>query len=107
MTLLESVVALVILALSAVGALQLFQETARSASQAQEWTVAASYAEQGLEAAKLGPSVLRGIERRPMPSGYSRVVTSERASHGLVEVTVNVAIPGGAVLSVHRLVHPP
>ncbi len=95
---------MVILALSAVGALELFQETARSASEAQQWTVAASYAAQGLEAAKLGAAELRDIEAAPVPTGYSRRISTDRASHGLLDVTVTVEIPGGAYLSIHRLV---
>ena len=104
MTLLESIIALVILSLSAVGALGIFQGANRAATGAQAWTIAASYAEQGIESAKIGDR--DAIAQTRMPNGFSRRVESKPASHGLLDVAVTVGLPGGAFLVVHRLVQP-
>ncbi len=106
MSLLESVIALVILSLSAIGVLELFQETNRAASRAEEWTIAAEYAEEGIEAAKLGASAVTEISSTPIRAGYSRQFRSRPAAHGLTDVSVVVGIPGGASLIVHRLIQP-
>ena len=104
MTLLESIIALVILSLSAVGALGIFQGASRAAIDAQAWTVAASYAEQGIEAAKIGDRDVAAETQ--LPNGFRRRIESKPAQQGLVDVAVTVEMPGGAQLVVHRLVQP-
>lgn len=103
MTLLETVVALVILSLSAIGVLGIFQQTNRAAVDAQTWSVATSYAEEGVEAAKIGPVALRDLKLSRLPAGYGRRIQVTAAAHGLLDVTVTVAVPGGATMVVHRL----
>lgn len=105
MTLLESVIALVILSLTAVGVLGIFQQTNRAAADARAWTVATSYMEEGMESAKLGASSASPLDRASLPSGYTRQVEAQPGPSGLTDVVVTVTIPGGAALTVHRLVH--
>ncbi len=103
MTLLETVVALVILSLSAIGVLGIFQQANRSAVDAQAWSVATSYAEQGVEAAKIGPAALRELDASRLPDGFTRRIDVRPAAHGLADVSVTVTVPRGASMVVHRL----
>lgn len=103
MTLLETVVALVILSLSAIGVLGIFQQTNRAAVNAQAWSVATSYAEHGVEATKIGPAALRNLDATPLRAGFGRRIEMRPAAHGLADVTVTVTVPGGASIVVHRL----
>lgn len=104
MTLLETVVALVILSLSAIGVLGIFQQANRAAVDAQAWSVATSYAEEGVEAAKIGPAALRELDTPRLRAGFARRLDVRPAVHGLADVSVTVTVPGGASLVVHRLV---
>ena len=106
MTLLESVIALVILSLSAIGVLGIFQQTNRAAADAQAWTVATSYAEQGMEAAKIGGPAVRDLNAISLTAGYTRRMQSQPSHSGLADVSVTVVMPGGATLVMHRLVQP-
>ncbi len=106
MTLLESVIALVILSLSAIGALEVFQQTNRSVEEAREWTVATAYAEQGIEAAKTGMPALIEALAAPLAAGYSRKIITSPEQFGLNDVSVVVGLPNGASLTVHRLMLP-
>lgn len=106
MTLLESVIALVILSLSAVGALEVFQQTSRSVEEARQWTAAAAYAEQGIEAAKTAMPALTEASAAPLAAGYSRRILTSPAQSGLEDVSVVVGLPNGASLTVHRLMLP-
>lgn len=106
MTLLESVIALVILSLTAVGVLGIFQQTNRAAADARAWTVATSYMEEGMEAAKIGAWAASSLGGPSLPSGYSRKVEARPGPNGLSDVAVTVTIPGGAALTTHRLVEP-
>lgn len=106
MTLLETVVALVILSLSAIGVLGVFQQTNRTAVDAHAWTVATAYAEEGVEASKIGPAARREIDGSRLPPGFSRRIDVRPAAHGLSDVSVTVTIPGGASMVVHRLIQP-
>ncbi len=103
MTLLETVVALVILSLSAIGVLGIFQQTNRSATDARTWSVATAYAEEGIEASKIGPAAVRELDASRRPDGFTRRIETHPAAHGLVDVSVRVTVPGGASMVVHRL----
>ena len=99
MTLLESVVALVIVGMAAVGFLNLFEGDARIPVTAREWNAAVSYAEEGMELAKLG---------QPVPTGNStglsrRVERKFRAKH-VDEIQVVVTLDGGRTFVLRRLV---
>lgn len=106
MTLLESVIALVILSLTAVGVLGIFQQTSRAADDARAWTVATSYLEEGMESAKLGAWSAEPRRGSSLPSGYSRQIEARPGPNGLTDVVVTVSVPGGAALTVHRFVQP-
>lgn len=104
MTLLETVVALVILSLSAIGVLGIFQQTNRAAVDAHTWAVATSYAEEGIEAVKIGAAASRELETSRNLDGFIRRIETHPAAHGLVDVSVTVTVPGGASMVVHRLI---
>jgi len=94
LTLLEVMVALVVLSLVALAYLQLFQGSHRLVGAAQEWSQAVEYAEDAIERAKLGgPSVLE-TPAESLPGGFRREVTSRPWQPGLTRVTVTVFLPG-------------
>ena len=94
LTLLEVMVALVVLSLVALGYLQLFQGSHRLVGAAREWSQAVEYAEDAIERAKLdGPSVLE-TPAASLPEGFRREVTSRSWQPGLTLVTVTVFLPG-------------
>jgi type II secretory pathway pseudopilin PulG len=107
MTLLEALLAVVILGLSAVGYLQVFQGSGQSVRLAEQWNRAAAVAESYMESELLSrragvaappPSAVDGITARVQ-------VTPWRGR--LRDVTVTVALPDGQTLTVHRLVRSP
>jgi prepilin-type N-terminal cleavage/methylation domain-containing protein len=103
-TLLEAMVALVILGLVVLGYLELFGTTVRAAGGAESWSQAVAYAEDGMERVKLDPedAVSRGGE--VLPGGFERRVQSQPWRNGLQHVTVVVMLPGGGELALSRLV---
>lgn len=103
-TLLETMVALVILGLVVVGFLEIFGLAARTSRRTEEWLQAVTLAESGMESAKLDleGAVGRGLE--PLPEGYFRQVTTRPWSTGLRVATVTVAFPGGGRFVLERLV---
>jgi prepilin-type N-terminal cleavage/methylation domain-containing protein len=103
-TLLEAMVALVILGLVVVGFLQLFAATLRSARNTAAWTAAVAYAAEGMEQAKLdlGAALARG--REPLDGGFVRQLQAQPAGSGLRLISVTVLFPGGGSYTVHRLV---
>ena len=95
LTLLEVMVALVVLSLVALGYLQLFQGSHRLVTAAREWSRAVAYAEDASERARLsGPSLL-GTPAESLPGGFRREVTHRPWQPGLTLVTVTVFLPGG------------
>ena len=104
MTLLESVIALVILSLTAVGVLGIFQQTNRAAADARAWITATTYMEEAMESAKLG--AWPGSNAESLPPGYSRQTEMRPGPSRLTDVVVTVRIPGNAAFTVHRLVSP-
>ncbi|MEO5580867.1 MAG: type II secretion system protein [Gemmatimonadaceae bacterium] len=104
MTLLESVIALVILGLASVGFLELFQSTNRNTRDAQEWVTAVAYAEEGIEAAKAGQSALNQSAASPAPRGFARRVEVKAWRGGMTDVVVTVTLRDGAEFVIHRLV---
>jgi prepilin-type N-terminal cleavage/methylation domain-containing protein len=103
LTLLEVLVALVILSLVVVGCLQLFSGSLGSAAAAGTWSQAVVYAEDAMEAAKLGPTGPRPTAVEALPGGFRRRVTVRPWSAGIVRVTVTVAFPGGGQFDLDRL----
>ncbi len=104
MTLFETVIALVILSLAAVGLLELFHGSSRSAADAEAWVTAVAYAEEGVEAAKIGPSAINRLREKGLAPGFARQVRKAPAEAGVDDVVVTVTLPRGAKYVVHRLV---
>lgn len=100
MTLLEALVALVVLGLSAAGFLDAFQGTSRSMRDAEAWVRAVGYAEAGMERTKLGAPA-----EDSLPPGFGREVRVEPwlDATGVRRVTVRVTFPGGGAFVLERL----
>jgi len=92
-TLLEVMVALVVLSIVALGYLQLFQGSHRLVGAAREWSQAVQYAEDASERAKLGGSSSLGTPAESLPGGFRREITSRPWQPGLTLVTVTVFLP--------------
>jgi prepilin-type N-terminal cleavage/methylation domain-containing protein len=104
LTLLETMVALVILGLVVTASFQLFGSALRSTYSAQAWTTATAYAEEGMELAKLDPTaaVERGSEA--LDGGFQRQIQMRALSAQAAVVTVSVTFPDGGLFEVSRLV---
>jgi type II secretory pathway pseudopilin PulG len=108
-TLLEALVALVILALSAVGYLDVFQGSARAVRGAAEWSHLVSLAEARMEGATLGDGLQAQEARRRADgsvndAGYRQEVNVHRWRDGLNEVVVRITAPGGTTYELRRVV---
>jgi len=95
LTLLEVMVALVVLSLVALGYLQLFQGSHRLVGAAREWSQAVAYAEDATERAKLGGPSFLETPAESLSGGFRREITSRPWQPGLTLVTVTVFLPGG------------
>ena len=102
MTLFEALVALVILGASAAGFLGVFQNSARSVQSAESWNVASAAAASALEdavrAAKEGTA-----PDMTAPDPRTRV-DMQPWSVSVDDIVVQVTLPDGRTLAVHRLV---
>ena len=98
LTLLEIMVALLILSVVVGGYLELFHGTHLLLAQSRVWSQAMSYAADGMEQAKLGE-----IGTVSLPGGFRRQVTSVQWSSGIDMVTVTVTLPDGARFDLRRL----
>jgi len=103
LTLLEVMVALVILGLVVTASLELYGSALRSAANAEAWATATAYAEEAMELAKLDPGsmVARGSER--FEDGFQRQVALRALAPLLAEITVTVTFPDGGTFEVRRL----
>jgi type II secretory pathway pseudopilin PulG len=104
-SLLEALVALVVLGLTGVGFLEAFQGASRSARDAAAWTTAVAYAESGMEEATLGAASAepgRGTLVDTLP-GFRREVAVRPWRGGVDEVAVTVTLPSGARCTLRRL----
>jgi type II secretory pathway pseudopilin PulG len=101
MTLLEALVALVILGASAAGFLGVFQNSARSVQSAESWNqssaLAASTLEDAVRAAKEGTAP-------DIPSDARARVDLQPWSATVDDIVVSVTLPDGRTMTVHRLV---
>jgi len=95
LTLLEVLVALVVLSLVALSYLQLFHGSHRLVSASREWSHAVEYAADAIEGAKLGGSSLLGTPAESLPGGFRREIMRRPWQPGLTLVTVTVFLPGG------------
>jgi prepilin-type N-terminal cleavage/methylation domain-containing protein len=105
-TLLEAMVALVILGLVIVAYLELFGNTVRVASSADDWSRAVTYAEDELQRLQLDRNAVsdRGADDK-LATGFEKQVFMEpwRQDQRLQLVTVAVSMPGGGALHLSRL----
>ncbi len=99
MTLLESLVALVIVGLFAVGILEALQVSAASSRNAADWAIAVAYADETMEEARVFPD--SRVTRAPV--GFSSSVERLARENGLEEIVVAVRMPGGSRFFLHRL----
>ncbi len=108
MTLLEVMVALVILGLVVTAYLELFSGALRGAGDARTWSQAVVYASDGMERAKLEPGALGAATER-LPGGFERRVerTPWPGGPGLTELRVVVVLPGGGQYALSRLMRTP
>lgn len=104
LTLLEVMVALVILALVVVVSLEVFGGALRTSRNADTWTAAVAYAAEGMELAKLDPLAARG--RETLPNDFARQIRVQSWEDDLQLVTVTVILPGGGEFRLNRLLAP-
>lgn len=107
LTLLETMIALVILGLVVTGFLAVFQGATRLAGDSARWSDAVAYAEDAVEAVKLDPRGAAASYPTELPRGFERSVSTRPWDAGLELVTVVVRLPGGARMTLHRLVELP
>ena len=110
MTLLEALIALVILGLSAIGYLDVFQSSARAVRDADEWTRTVSIAESTMEAATLGDALQaqnalagRVSDATGAVSGFQRRVEVRPWRAHVQEIVVTVTSPRGTTFTLRRL----
>lgn len=99
-TLLETMVALVILGIVVTGFLEVFQGSTRLAKDSETWAIAVAYAEDAMERVKLG----EGDFSESLTGGFARRVQSRPWRDNIALVTVIVSLPGGGRVSLERLV---
>ena len=101
MTLLEALVALVILGASAAGFLGVFQNSSRSVQSAQSWNAASAAAASAVEDAVR--TVKEGAAPDIVPDARTRV-DMQPWSATVDDIVVQVTLPDGRTMTVHRLV---
>ena len=108
LTLLEVVVALVVLTLVGLGYVQLLHQSHRLVATSQGWSDAVVYAQEAMERAKLGTLSLRGAPAESLPGGFRRQIARRpwQPRGDLVLVTVTVFLPEGGRFELHRLARP-
>lgn len=104
MTLLEALLALVILGVSATGFLDAFQAGARSVSAADDWTRTVEVAESAMEAAALGDALQAQEALRTSQARFAHTVQVRPFSGELSEIVVTVTSPRGVSFVLRRLV---
>ncbi len=103
-SLLEALVALVILGLTVLAYLQLVTASTRSIQRAELWSRAVVYAENAMEALEIrGPAE----ERRTLEDGFEQAVEVRPLNGGLQMVTVTIYFPEGGRHTLSRLFEAP
>jgi len=102
-TLLEVMIALVILSLVAVAYLQLVAGATRSTTRAEEWSQAVAYAEEVIERYKVEGTAPDASSPERLEGDFTRWVERRGWGDGLVWVTAVVTLPGGARFELDRL----
>jgi type II secretory pathway pseudopilin PulG len=104
MTMLEALVALVILGASAAGFLGVFQNGARAMQSASEWNRATAVAEAALEESVRARIAGTDAETLRDASGIQTRIQAQQWSDRVDDVIASVTLPDGRSLTVHRLV---
>ena len=109
LTLLETMVALVILGVVVVSYLEVFGGALRVAHDARTWSQAVAYAEDGMEELKLAPAGAAAALSAPerLAGGFERRVETRKWADGLVHVTILLTLPGGSRYALEQLVRSP
>jgi prepilin-type N-terminal cleavage/methylation domain-containing protein len=103
MTLLEVMLALVILGLVGLGYLELVHQSHRLIGDSRRWSQAVGYAEDAMEGIKLrGVPTYSVVE--DLPGGFRRQVSAALWRPGLTAVEVTVTLPGGGHFELDRLI---
>lgn len=104
MTLLEAMIAIVVLGLTAAGFLGALQTSSRATHDAEVWAHAVAYAESAMEETKLG-AVAADPLSASLPGGYKREVSAQSWVGGahMQLVTVRITLPGGGHFILRRL----
>ena len=102
LTLLETMVALVILGLVMLGYLEVFAASVRGTRQAEVWSRAVAYAEDAMEAVKIEPEAMP-VGRKPLGDGFERAVEVRSWDSRLRLITVVVYLPEGGRFAISRL----
>ena len=103
MTLLEALVALVILGASAAGFLGVFQNSARAVQAAESWNSASAEAEAALEDAVRATREGTAAPEISAPNAGTRLDVRPWSAK-VDDIVVQVTLPDGRTLTVHRLV---
>lgn len=105
MTMLEALVALVILGASAAGFMGVFQNGSRSMQSASEWNRATAVAEAALEESVREQIAGTDPVRSPEDvTGIQTRIVAQPWSDRVEDVIVRVTLPDGRSMTVHRLV---
>jgi prepilin-type N-terminal cleavage/methylation domain-containing protein len=99
LTLLEVLVALVVLTIVGVSYLQLLSASHRVVGVSQQWSDAVGYAQDAMEHAKLTGADPQGA----LPGGFRRQITRQPFGGGYTLVTITVMLPNGARYNLDRL----
>jgi prepilin-type N-terminal cleavage/methylation domain-containing protein len=102
-TLLEAMVALVILGLVSLAYLELFGGAVRATESAAHWSRAVEFAEDGMEILKLTPESEWQHAPEQLDGGFARRVEARPWRDDLRVVSVVVTLPGGGEFAVSRL----
>lgn len=103
LTLLETMVALVVLAIAATALLQVLSRSARTTNELDVWSAAVAFAEDGMEGAKLDASRQLDGASETLAGGFRRRVLRRRVSDRLAIVTVIIEFSDGRSFSLDRL----
>jgi prepilin-type N-terminal cleavage/methylation domain-containing protein len=107
LTLLEVMVALVILGLVGAGFLATFAGALRATAGARDWVQALVYAEEGQEAIKIAGADRAAGTEPSLGGGFSRQIVVRPWSQGVERATVTVTLPDGRRFELDRLVPSP
>jgi Tfp pilus assembly protein PilV len=104
MSLLEALVALVILGVSVVGYLDVFSSASRSVMQAEEWERTVAIAESAMESALLGDALQAQVALGTPDERFTRSIAVEPWRGEMRQIIVTVGSPRGATFTLRRLV---